>query len=240
MGPTTSDRKRPGRKVRKGFCQALVVQLNICWVSNAGLSNEQLGDVKNWVEMASWAANLEYGGYDDWWLASVSVAGGVNPIGSSDSVVNSSTATEAECRDTELGYMYTYYLPGNYGDDKTGDQTVGDVTLTDTSAFTGLVRKPCRLRTARGTSTSRMAANTTATLSAWTSVGRFAPGNVEPRRPAPILSQRWVCGVSACWACYWREWRGLDFGDSALRMIRPFRGGAGGILPHARAKRDLL
>jgi hypothetical protein len=26
--------------------------------------------------------------------------------------------------------MYTYYLPGNYGDNKTGNQTVGDVTLT--------------------------------------------------------------------------------------------------------------
>ena len=59
----------------------------------------------------------------------MSVAAGT-PTGSTGSIVNCATNPEENCRDNELGYMYRYYLPGNDGDDKTGDQTVGSVTLT--------------------------------------------------------------------------------------------------------------
>ena len=98
--------------------------LNICWVADASLSGAQ-----NWDDLVDWAANLDYGGYQDWRLASMSVANGT-PTGSTGTVVACETDTEQNCRDNELGYMYTYYLPGNYGDDKTGNQTVGDVELT--------------------------------------------------------------------------------------------------------------
>ena len=105
--------------------------LNICWVANAGLSGEsdQLDGAADWDALVDWAANLDYGGYDDWRLASMSVDAGT-PTGSAGSVVDCETATEEACRDNELGYMYTHYLPGDYDDTKTGDQTVGDVTLT--------------------------------------------------------------------------------------------------------------
>jgi hypothetical protein len=100
--------------------------LDICWVANAGLSGEpdQLNGLADWQTLVDWAANLDYGGYQDWRLASMSSTSPTN------SVVNCGTDTEPNFRDNELGYMYTYYLPGNYGDDKTGNQTVGDVTLT--------------------------------------------------------------------------------------------------------------
>ncbi len=98
--------------------------LDICWVADASLSGE-----RSWDDLVQWAENLVYAGYDDWRLASMSVEAGV-PTGSTDTVVNCSSATELACRDNELGYMYYYNLGGSLGDDKTGDQTVGDVTLT--------------------------------------------------------------------------------------------------------------
>jgi len=98
--------------------------LDITWVADASLSGGQ-----SWGDLVDWAENLVYAGYDDWRLASMSVAAGT-PTGATDSIIACQTDTEVNCRDNELGYMYTYYLPGNYGDNKTGDQTVGDVTLT--------------------------------------------------------------------------------------------------------------
>lgn len=105
--------------------------LNICWVADAGLSaaQDQLDGPATWGELVTWANTLDYGGYQDWRLASMSVAAGT-PTGSTDTVVDCETDTEQNCRDNELGYMYRYYLPGNFGDNKTGNQTVGDVTLT--------------------------------------------------------------------------------------------------------------
>jgi hypothetical protein len=54
---------------------------------------------------------LEYGGYSDWRLASMSVKAGV-PTGSTDenAVVACNTASEVECRDNELGYMHYYNM----------------------------------------------------------------------------------------------------------------------------------
>ena len=60
--------------------------LNITWVANAGLSNEQLSGPATWQQLVTWADTLVYGGYDDWRLASMSVAGGL-PTGSASSVV---------------------------------------------------------------------------------------------------------------------------------------------------------
>ena len=37
--------------------------LNIIWLQDAGM-----GGIKNWFDAMTWAANLVYGGYDDWRL----------------------------------------------------------------------------------------------------------------------------------------------------------------------------
>ena len=59
-----------------------------------------------WFGAMAWAEWLNFGGYDDWRLASMSVSGGV-PTGSASSVVNcsSSTTTQSACQDNELGYQ---------------------------------------------------------------------------------------------------------------------------------------
>jgi hypothetical protein len=104
--------------------------LNITWVADAGLSNSQLGGTARWQPLVDWAEDLVYGGYDDWRLASMSVLAGT-PTGSTDSVVMAADCAtdEVACRDNELAYMYTHYLSG--GSNRTGNQTVGDVTLTN-------------------------------------------------------------------------------------------------------------
>lgn len=80
--------------------------LNITWLQNA-----KYGGNKKWEEAVEWAANLEYQGYDDWRLPSMSVSSGV-PTGTTASPIDCSTATELECRDNELGYMYFHNLGG--------------------------------------------------------------------------------------------------------------------------------
>jgi hypothetical protein len=58
----------------------------------------------------------------------MSVAAGT-PTGSTDSIIDCSMDTEANCRDNELAYMYTYYLPGTYGDNCcTSDYIPGNVS----------------------------------------------------------------------------------------------------------------
>ena len=100
--------------------------LDITWVTDAGLSG-----VGTWPDQVAWAEGLSLGGANDWRLASMSVLAGV-PTGRTESVVDCEMATELDCRDNELGYMYYHYLPPGSdigGDNKTGTQTVGDVTL---------------------------------------------------------------------------------------------------------------
>ena len=53
------------------------------------------------------------------------IGGGGLPTGfalTAASVVDCSTASEAACRDNELGYMYYHNLGGTFGDDLTGNQ----------------------------------------------------------------------------------------------------------------------
>ena len=81
--------------------------------------------------------------WDDWRLASMSVASGV-PTGSVASVVDCSTATELACRDNELGYMFYQNLGGTLGDNLTGNQSpftnIADFywSGTEFAPFTGL------------------------------------------------------------------------------------------------------
>ena len=105
--------------------------LGITWLTDADLSGSD-----TWDNQLAWIASLNaensgagHLGFNDWRLASMSVSAGV-PTGTTTSVVNCSSATEEQCKDNELGYMYYYNLGGS-GDNQTGDHTIGDVTLTD-------------------------------------------------------------------------------------------------------------
>ena len=110
------------------FQAAYDTVLDITWVTNANLI-----EVSSWRDQVAWVDSLNYLGFDDWRLASASVAAGL-PTGAVpdavDAVVDCSSATELACRDHELGYMYRYNL-GGIGNNLTGNQTVGDVTLTN-------------------------------------------------------------------------------------------------------------
>jgi len=103
--------------------------LDITWVTDADLSG--LG---NWQTQVDWASNLNYLGFRDWRLASMSVSAGV-PTSNSPQYVNPVVTcdgtNEAACRDNELGYMFYENMGGMSGDDLTGTQIVDGVTLTD-------------------------------------------------------------------------------------------------------------
>jgi hypothetical protein len=105
--------------------------LDITWVTDGDLSG--LG---NWQTQVDWAANLDYLGFDDWRLPSMSVSAGL-PTGTATSVIDCSIATELDCRENELGYMYSYNLtpsgdtpPTDIYTNLGGDQTVGDITFS--------------------------------------------------------------------------------------------------------------
>lgn len=83
--------------------------LDITWVTNAGLSAP-----RNWEAQVAWAANLDYLGFDDWRLASLSVSAGL-PTGTTSYSVDCMNATELACRDNELGYMFYYNMHGILG-----------------------------------------------------------------------------------------------------------------------------
>ena len=92
--------------------------LNITWTRQAGD-----GVLRDWAAANAWAAGLVFGGKDDWRLPYASVSAGAGPT---TTVVNCATATETQCRDNEMGYMFYYNLGGNFiGGDKTGNRTAG-------------------------------------------------------------------------------------------------------------------
>lgn len=103
--------------------------LDITWTTDAGLSGQG-----TWGQQVAWAAGFSLGGFDDWRLASMSVSSGV-PTGTTTSVVNCNGASEAVCRDNELGYMFYHNLGGNLFDDLTGNETVDGVALTNIQSF---------------------------------------------------------------------------------------------------------
>lgn len=118
---------------RLGGAAAYDDVLNITWLTDADLSG-----ITNWDGQIRWVDSLNTAnhlGFNDWRLASMSVAAGL-PTGTAafGSVIDCSFSTELACRDNELGYMY-YYNLGGTGNNLTGNQTVGDVTLTDIQHF---------------------------------------------------------------------------------------------------------
>ena len=117
-----------GLHSRLGGAAAYDDALNITWLTDAALSgNNSWDDQLAWVDSLNSANHL---GFNDWRLASMSVAAGL-PTGTATSVVDCSTIWQPLCRDNELGYMFYHNLGGSFGNDLTGNRTVGDVTLTN-------------------------------------------------------------------------------------------------------------
>lgn len=71
--------------------------LDITWTQNYSLSG-----LDTWSNQVAWADGLVYGGASDWRIASMDVNG-------DGTLVDCATATEADCRDNEYGYLYHYY-----------------------------------------------------------------------------------------------------------------------------------
>lgn len=104
--------------------------LNITWTRNANLpgSSELV-----WADANIWAANLVFGGFDDWRLPYASVTAGAGPT---TTVVDCTTPSELACRDNEMGYMFYYNLGGSRGENNTGTQTaLGGQQLTGIQPF---------------------------------------------------------------------------------------------------------
>jgi len=111
--------------------------LNITWVQDASLcvtlnnclnrNDGFLPGGMTWADANSWAANLVYGGYNDWRLPTGSTA---SP---STIAYDCSGGTAAACgaSGNELGYMYYFNLGGSGSANKTGNQTsaLGGVQL---------------------------------------------------------------------------------------------------------------
>ena len=105
--------------------------LNVTWTRNANLS----GMTFDWTAAAAWADALVVGGIDNWRLPYASVSAGAGPTAT---IIDCSAATQAACRDNEMGYMYYYNLGGTFGSvgGQTGDQTAtGGEMLTSITGF---------------------------------------------------------------------------------------------------------
>ena len=59
---------------RLGGAAAYDDVLDITWVTTADLSNQQLGGIATWQQQVDWAAGLDYLGFDDWRLSSMSMS----------------------------------------------------------------------------------------------------------------------------------------------------------------------
>ena len=107
---------------RLGGAAAYDDALDITWLTDADLSGRQRWDTHlfpdklfDWIDSLNTAEHL---GFNDWRLASMSVSA---PVGSlpdttvASSVIDCSSATEVDCRDNELGYMYYQNMGGTYG-----------------------------------------------------------------------------------------------------------------------------
>ena len=117
---------------RLGGQAAYDTALDITWLTDAGLSG-----VKTWAGLIAWVGSLNTAnhlGFDDWRLASMSVDAGL-PLGKATHVYDCSIATEAACRDNELGYMYYHNLGIVAFPKRTGTFFVNGVTLTDVQSF---------------------------------------------------------------------------------------------------------
>ncbi len=121
--------------------------LDITWLQNGNLAiTEKFGvtGINSFGEMSwdkatgtgGWIAGMNaanYLGFDDWRLASMSVSAGT-PTGTSSSIVNCGSATEAACRDNELGYMFYYNMDGLLYENHLDGITVDGITFDNIRA----------------------------------------------------------------------------------------------------------
>ena len=113
-------------------------ELGITWLTDASLSGSQ-----SWAGQLSWIDSLNaensgagHLGFNDWRLASMSVAGGLpTGIRNSSDMIDCNSSSQADCEDNELGYMYMYNLGTITDANKSGTHTIGDVTLTGIQNF---------------------------------------------------------------------------------------------------------
>jgi hypothetical protein len=116
---------------RLGGAAAYDDVLDITWLTDANLS----GGNANWDSQLLWIDSLNTAnhlGFDDWRLASMSVTAGVPDAGFQITI--DSCTTGVACPTNELGHMYYFNMGGALFDDKTGNQTVDGVLLTDVQA----------------------------------------------------------------------------------------------------------
>ena len=99
--------------------------LDTTWLQDANYaqtSNYDANGLMTWADANTWAAQLSYGGFDDWRLASANLMNGASPCyaadGSCDRGFNNTTG--------ELGHMF-YNNLGNTA----GSSILGNVSFTD-------------------------------------------------------------------------------------------------------------
>jgi hypothetical protein len=69
--------------------------------------------LRNWNDANTWAAGYTRGGVSGWRLPYISVAAGTGPFAGTP--VDCNTASELDCRDNEMGYMFYHNLSGTSG-----------------------------------------------------------------------------------------------------------------------------
>ena len=88
--------------------------LNITWSQLEPLIWENLPEpLRSWDDAHTWASGLTLGGVSGWRLPYISVAQGAGPF--TGLPVDCNTATELDCRDNEMGYMFYRNLGGTFG-----------------------------------------------------------------------------------------------------------------------------
>ena len=161
--------------------------LDLCWRQDASAS-----DQLTWSNADAWAEALDFGGHTDWRLAQIS---NTSPT---DTPFDCIGGNEQACIDSgnELGYMFYYNLPGDFP--KTGDQ--GPFTNIQAVYWSGteVPPPPLLLPLEAWSFNTNFGLQLPSLRASSTTVGRFAPDNVEPCRLAHNRSQRWELGVSVC------------------------------------------
>ena len=115
--------------------------LDITW-AQPELATPPPAGYRSWDDANDWAAGLTLGGVDGWRLPYASVAVGAGQL--VDQPVDCTMASEAECADHELAYMFYYNLSGTLGESilLSGDPDLALFPDLDTTApyWTGTQR----------------------------------------------------------------------------------------------------
>lgn len=97
--------------------------LDITWLQDANFGAGSVFDdgdsstdgFMTWDNALTWSDDLVYGGFNDWRLPSMD-------LNMDDTVINCDGATEVDCQDNELGFMFYHNLMGLPSQVMTGNQ----------------------------------------------------------------------------------------------------------------------